>query len=149
MFVLNPWFAQIRRDVELHQVYHQVSMSKYKYIPLASIIISGWWFQIFLFSPRKIGEDSHFWRSYFSTGWFNHQLDLLVSNVYACTISICFSCYVSTHGNRFNNSSSIMMTSPVKNNNISIHPRKTNILIGHRSSFMVVFSIVCCVFSVV
>ena len=52
---------------------------------------SRWWFQIFLeFSPRKIGEDSHFWRSYFSkvlgppTGFKAAKFDK------TCALQTCF-----------------------------------------------------------
>ena len=37
-----------------------------------------WWLDIFLFfSPRKLGKMKHF-DSYFSDGWFNHQLAQVV-----------------------------------------------------------------------
>lgn len=39
MLVLNPWFALVEMDVELHQVYHHASMNIYKYIHFASIIV--------------------------------------------------------------------------------------------------------------
>ena len=34
----------------------------------------GGGFKYFLFSPRSLGEDSHFDEHIFQMGWFNHQL---------------------------------------------------------------------------
>ena len=76
---------QLWQHLSTNQCNHFRLVKCHLFLLVCSTLILFWTTvvsNIFYFSPRKIGENSHFDEHIFQMGWFNHQLAIYIIYIY-------------------------------------------------------------------